>query len=428
MKKRLLAIIGVLLMAAALFTVIHFIWSDLYASVFDSDDAEIAIWSQATIESGHLLDPDYSYWGVLLPFAGNLFFAPFIKALGMGITALRAGYTVLAVIFAALLVFALRTLLPSWNLALIGGGLIMICTTASEYVRDIYWEIMVYYSLSSFVILMCIGSLGLYLRGKRLAGGILFFLSALFGSINGNVVLLYSVLPLAAALFLEFTNQEHASEGSMKEPLVLICAGIVLGVGINKGITSGIQTTYADNYKAFTEASRWTDNFRLLPERWLGIFLDLPHEKAPISIKMLLRLGGAIILSVLPFFSFSLLKETKSRLTRLVILYHWSLCAVLLFFFGFGKISNSSNRLIPLWFSCMILDWLTMIWLLTKKGFPQTVGAASVCVTVLFAGLISFTVTNFPGNSSVWERPDCIYQTLRDHGLTHGYSADFWWT
>ena len=147
MKKRLLTIIGVLLMGAALFTVIHFIWSDFYVAVFDSDDAEIAIWSQATIESGHLLDPDYRYYGVLLPFAGNLFFMPFIKALGMCITALRAGYTVLAVIFAALLVFALRALLPSWDLAMIGCGLIMICTTSSEYVRDIYWEIMVYYSL-----------------------------------------------------------------------------------------------------------------------------------------------------------------------------------------------------------------------------------------------------------------------------------------
>ena len=51
MKKRLLTIIGVILMAAALFTVIHFIWSDFYISQFNSDDAEIAIWSQATIES-----------------------------------------------------------------------------------------------------------------------------------------------------------------------------------------------------------------------------------------------------------------------------------------------------------------------------------------------------------------------------------------
>ena len=427
MKKRLLTIIGVLLMGAALFTVIHFIWSDFYVAVFDSDDAEIAIWSQATIESGYLLDPDYRYYGVLLPFAGNLFFAPFIKALGMGITALRAGYTVLAVIFAALLVFALRALLPSWDLAMIGCGLIMICTTSSEYVRDIYWEIMVYYSLSSFVILMCIGSLGLYLRGKHLAGGILFFISALFSSINGNVVLLYSVLPLAAALFLESLNQEHPSEGFMKGPILLICAAIVLGVGINKGITSGIQTLYADNYKVITAASDWADNFWLLPVRWLGVFFDLPLEKVPFSIKILLRLGGALVLSVLPFFSFSLLKETKSRLTRVFILYHWILCAVLLFFFVFGKISNSSNRLIPLWFSCLIVDCLTVVWMVRKKGFLQTVGAASACLAVLFAGLVAFTVINTPADSSGWNRQDGIYRTLQDHGLTQGYSTNFWY-
>ena len=427
MKKRLLTIIGVLLMAAALFTVIHYIWSDFYISEFNSDDAEIAIWSQATIESGYLLDPDYSYYGVLLPVAGNLFFAPFIKAFGMGITALRAGYSVLAVVFSALLVLALRACLDSWDLSMIGCGLIMICTTASEPLRDIYWAIMVYYSLSSFVILMCIGSLGLCLRGKRVLGGILFFLSALLGSINGNVVLLYSVLPLAVALFLESINQERLSEGFMKDPVLLICAAIVLGIGINKGITAGIQTPYADNHKVLSAAVQWTDNFRALPERWYGIFLELPAENEPVAKKIVLRLGTTFVLSVLPFFSFSMLNNTKSRLTRVVVLYHWTLCAVMMFLFVFGVISNSSNRLIPLWFSCMILDWLTMMWMVKGKGFPQTVGAASACLLALFAGLTAVSVPRQPGNSSVWSRPDCVYQTLLDHGLTQGYSTDFWY-
>ena len=427
MKKRLLTIIGIIAMAAALFTVIHYIWSDFYLARFDSDDAEIAIWSQATIDSGHLLDPDYSYVGVMLPVAGNLFFAPFIKAFGMGVTALRAGYTVLAVIFAALLVLALRACLSSWDFAMIGCGLIMICTMASTSVRRIYWAIMVYYSLSSFVILMCIGSLGLYLRGKRVLGGVFFFLNALLGSINGNVVLLYGVLPLAAAIFLESINQEHPSDGFMKGSLMLIFAAIVCGIGLNKVITSGFQTPYADARKVISSASLWVENLRLLPECWLDLFLDLPSATEPVSIKMILRLGTALVLSVLPFFSFAMLKETKSRLTRIVVLYHWILCAVLLFFFVFGVISDSSNRIIPLWFSCMMVDWLTMVWLLKEKGFPQTVGAASVCLTVLFAGLAAFTVTNTPPDSLLWNRPDCIYQTLREHGLTQGYTTDFWY-
>jgi hypothetical protein len=427
MKKRLLTIIGVILMAAALFTVIHFIWSDFYISQFNSDDAEIAIWSQATIESGHLLDPDYRYYGVLIPVGGNLFFAPFIKVLGMGITALRAGYTVFALLFAALLVLALRACLNSWDLAMIGCGLIMICTTATEALRDIYWAVMVYYSLSTVAVLICIGALALYLRGKRAAGGILFFIGALLGSINGNVILLYSMLPLAAALFLESLNQEHPSEGFMKGPFLLICAAIICGVGLNKWIASGIQTSYADNYKMISPASQWVENFRHLPERWFELFFDLPNAKSPVSIKMLLRLGAATVLSVLPFFSFLMLKDTKSRMTRIVVLYHWALCGVLLFLFVFGVISNRCRRLIPLWFSCLLVDWLTMVWLLKGKGFPRAIGAASVCVTALFACLTAFTVTNTPADASVWERPDCIYQTLREHGLTHGYSTDYWY-
>ena len=306
MKKRLLTIIGVVLMAAALFTVIHFIWSDLYISEFDSDNAETAMWTEATLESGKLLDPDFYYWGTLIPVGANLFFAPFIKAFGVGVTALRAGYTVLAVIFAALLVFALRGCLASWNLAMIGGGIVMICTTATETLRDILWGHSGYYTLSVYFILMCVGSLGLYLRGKRITGGILFFFSALLCSINGNIILLYTALPLAAALFLEFLNQKHPDEGFTKGPVLLICAAIVLGFGLNKWITAGIPTPYAESYKLISSASQWLEHLRVLPERWLGIFLDLPQTSEPIGKKMVLRLGTALVLSILPFFSLSL--------------------------------------------------------------------------------------------------------------------------
>ena len=432
MKKRLLTIIGVLLMAAALFTVIHFIWSDLYIAEFDSDNAETAIWGRVTLETGKLLDPDFHDYYMVIPVGGNLFFVPFVKVFGVGITALRAGYTVLAVIFAALLVLALWTLCPSWTLAMIGGGLIMILTTATETLRDIIWAHTVYYGLSIFCALMCIVSLGLYLRGKRVLGGILFFLSALFGSINGNAVLLYTVLPLAAALFLESVNQDCPAEGFMKGPLLLICAAILLGVGLNTAITSGIQTNYADHYKQIAPASQWIENLRLLPERWLSLFFDLPDESVPVmssvGIKLVLRLGTALVLSVLPFLSFFMLRNTESRMTRIVILYHWILCALLLFFFIFGMISDVGWRLMPLWFSSLVINWLTMGWMLKKKGLLRIVGTASVCLMVLFAGMTAVSVTRKPADLSIWYGNDAIYNVLETHGLTHGYSTDYWYT
>ena len=432
MKKRLLTIIGIILMAAALFTVIHFIWSDLYIAEFDADNAETAIWAQATLESGKLVDPDFCYSTQLIPVGGNLFFAPFVKGFGVGLTALRAGYTVLAVIFAALLVFALRALLPSWGLAMIGCGLIMILTTATEILRDIIWAHTVYYGVSIFCILMCIGSLGLYLRGKRVLGGILFFLSALLGSVNGNVVLLYTALPLAAALFLELMNQEHPSEGFMKGPLLLICAAIVCGFVLHKWICSGVQQTlYTDKYTQISQASQWLEHLRLLPERWLSLFFDLPEESVPVmssvGIKLALRLGTALVLSVLPFFSFFVLRDTESRLTRIVILYHWILCAVLLFFFVFGMISSLNWRLIPLWFSCLIVDWLTMVWMLKERTFLRMAGAAAACLMVLFAGMTAVSVVRKPADLSVWYGNGTIYNVLETNGLTHGYSTNFWY-
>ena len=429
MKKRLLTIIGIILMAAALFTVIHFIWSDLYIAEFDTDNAETAIWAQMTLDTGQLIDSDYFYYGMLIPVGGNLFFAPFVKAFGMGITALRVGYTVLAVLFAALLVLALRACLSSWDLAMIGCGLILIFTTATERLRDIIWAHSVYYGVSAFFLLMCIGSLGLYLRGKRGLGGVLFFLSALFCSINGNAILLFTVLPLGAAILLESMNRERSSEDFMKGPLLLICITIALGVGINKGITSGIQTPYTDGYTRISQASEWVEHLRLLPERWFRLFFDLPEASVPVmssvGIKLVLRLGTAIVLSVIPFFSFSMLKKNKSRLTRVFVLYHWILCAVMMFFFIFGVISGGPHRLIPLWFSCMIVDWLTMMWMVKEKGYTRIAGAVSVCAMVLFAGMTAVSVPRQPADISIWYGVDSIYRTLQDHGLTHGYSTDF---
>ena len=436
MKKFLSTLISILVLAAALFTVIHFIWSDLYIAEFDADNAEVVIWGRVTLETGLLVDPDFREYMTLIPVGGNLFFVPFVKAFGVGITALRAGYTALAVIFATLLVLALRALLPSWDLSLIGSGLIMLCTTATATLRSVYWAHSLYYSISSFCILMCIGALGLYLRGKRVLGGILFFLAALFGSINGNAVLLYSTLPLAAALFLEPLIREHSGEGFMKGPLLLICAAIVCGVVLNKVICSGIQSNYTDKHMQLSAAVQWIENLRLLPERWLEIFLELPKESTPVmssvGIKLVLRLGTALVLSVLPVFSFFVLRDTESRLTRVVIWYHWILCAVLLFFFVFGVISDSNRRLMPLWFSCLIVDWLTMMWMLKEHTYIHTyiqfIGAVSVCLTVLFAGMTAVSVTRQPADLSVWYGNDSIYHVLETNGLTHGYSTDYWYT
>ena len=431
MKKRLLTIIGIILMAVALFTVIHFIWSDLYIAEFDADNAETAMWARAVLETGKLIDPDYHNYNMLLPIDGNLFFAPFVKAFGVGITALRAGYTVLAVLFAVLSVLALRTLLPSWSLAMIGSGLILIFTTSTEILRDIFWGHTVYYGVSAFCILMCIGSLGLYLRGKRVLGGILFFLAALFGSINSSVVLLYTALPLAAALFLESMNQERPSEGFMLGPVLIVCAAIVCGLGLHALICSGIETPYTDQYTQISQASEWIEHLRLLPERWLSLFFDLPETSVPVmssvGIKLVLRLGTALVLSVMPFFSFFMLRSTESRMTRIVVFYHWILCALLLFLFVFGSISGNNRRLIPLWFSCLIVDWLTMMWMLKEKGYLPIVGAASVCLAVLFAGMTAVSVTNKPADLSIWYGSDSIYNILETHGLTHGYSTDYWY-
>ena len=432
MKKRLLTIIGVVLMAAALFTVIHFIWSDLYIAEFDADNAETAMWGQVTLETGRLADPDFYDYFVLIPVGGNLFFAPFVKAFGVGITALRAGYTALAVIFAALLVLALRALLPSWNLAMIGAGLIMICTTATETLRDIFWAHTVYYGVSTFCILMCIGSLALYLRGKRAVGGVLFFLSALFGSINGSAILLYTALPLAAAIFLESVNQGRPSEGFMKGPVLLLGFAIVCGVVLNKGITSGIPTPHADLYTQLAPASQWVENLCSLPERWLSLFFELPETNAPVmssvGIKLVLRLGTALVLSALPFLSFVVLRDSKSRLTRIVILYHWILCAVLLFFFVFGMISDSNRRLIPLWFSCLMMDWLTMVWMVKESGRLQIVAIASGCLMTMFVGMTAVSVARQPADLSIWYGNDAIYNILETRGLTHGYSTNYWYT
>ena len=218
----------------------------------------------------------------------------------------------------------------------------------------------------------------------------------------------------------------------MKGPFLLICAAIVCGVVLNKVLTSGIQIPYADTYTQIAPASKWLEHLRLLPERWLCLFFDLPEESVPVmssvGIKLVLRLGTALVLSVLPFFSFFVLRDSESRLTRVAVLYHWILCAVLLFFFIFGMISDYCHRLIPLWCSCLFVDWLTMMWMVKEKGYLRLAAIASVSLTVLFAGMTAVSVARKPADLSVWYGNGTIYNVLETHGLTHGYSTNFWYT
>ena len=133
-------------------------------------------------------------------------------------------------------------------------------------------------------------------------------------------------------------------------------------------------------------------------------------------------------MSVLPFFSFFVLRDTESRLTRIVILYYWILCALLLFLFIFGTISNFNWRLIPLCFSCLLVDWLTMMWMVKERGYLQIAAIASVCLMVLFAGMTAASVVRQPADLSIWYGNDAIYNILETRGLTHGYSANYWYT
>ena len=436
MKKRLLTIIGVILMAFAVFAVQHYIWSDLFVAEFDSDDAETVLWADAALEADAPLNKDYYYQGQLIPFGGQFIFAPIVKHFGVTLFALRLGLCIWSSLFILLLWLMLKAFGFSFASASLGTGAVVLMLSATQETRDIFWTHVIYYNLSVFYALGAFGFLAMYLKGKhRALWAVLFTLWTLLGSSNSSVLLAFFTLPLLGGLVLEVLFREdlfHFKSWRDLIPALLTAVCVPLGLFIYKRMTAGMPQGYIEGYSAITAASEWMSHLDVFFERWTELFLKPSADSvsffSPVGIRAVIRLGAAIVTLGFGIASLWIYSRVKTRAERVFIIFHWLVCAVTMFFFIFGTISNFCHRLTPMMFSSLICGLILVRTVLSEADFApmaKLVTFAAGAFTLFAALIFGVSVLRQKADTSYWNAQDSILKTIADHGLTYGYCSDF---
>ena len=436
MKKFVVNLLAVLMLAFAAFAVQRYLWGDLLVAEFDSDDAEIILWAEAALEADAPLNREYYYQGQLLPFGGQFIYVPIVKHFGATLFALRLILCIWSALLMLLLWLTLKAFGCSFALSSVGTAAVVLMLSATQETRDIFWTHIIYYDLSVFYALGSFSFFALYLKGRRRAlWAALFTLWTLLGSSNSSTMQGFYTLPLLGGLVLEILFREdlfHFKAWRELLPALLTALCVPAGLLIFKRMSAGMPQDYTAAYTVLTPASEWVSHLNVFFERWTELFLKPFAEAIPffssVGIRALIRIGAAIVTLGFGIASLWIYPRVQPRAERVYIIFHWLLCALTMFFFIFGSISNFCHRLTPMAFSSLVCGVILIHTLFSSAEFTSVVKLFTFAAGTftLFAALtFGVSVLRQRPDITYWNAQDSILKTICDHGLTYGYSSDF---
>ncbi len=444
MKKNIYKILeyfGYLLFGFGIITVFYYIWSPLFTAEFHSDTAEMLLWAQQIVEKNTLISPDFSY-SYVIPFGGQLILAPFVKLFGVRIISLRIGMSIIAILFFLAFYLFFHELFGHKHAFLPSGILIlMLCGTKS--LRELFWAHTVFYSLSVFygmtaLVLAKKLMINELTKRKEIIGFISIFILSVLACTTGAPMLIYFAFPLCGSVIIVLLmsysdktpkdNNKLVRKGS--KTLVLLLAGVILGFLLSFTFSGDPQDNYSDYYTVLSRANEWAENTSLFPSRWISLFTELNEEPvsltSPDGIRMSFFILSALFVLVTDFLSLFFVKRL-CLLERLIVAYHWLLSLLLLFFFCFGTISNYERRLIPIFVSGIITEFIMIRYLFQCDDLIRKMNAGLLSISLVLAAFVDgISMFIMVPDNSLWYEDGSIMQTLDQNGLTNGYSTDFW--
>ena len=123
------------------------------AAFFHSDCSDTIFWAQASYDGKTLFNPEFGY-AAILPFGGTLIMWPLVALFGVSMTAHRLGMVIFSLIFFGGIYLLSRALKFSESLSLTAVGLTALILCSSEKMREIFYEHVIYYSIS--VVIICV--------------------------------------------------------------------------------------------------------------------------------------------------------------------------------------------------------------------------------------------------------------------------------
>ena len=438
------AVLCILACAVALSTVIYFITGPA-EGYFHADCTDTILWAQSMYESGEVFDESFNY-AALLPFGAPLWFIPLIAAFGVSMTAHVAGMVIFALLFLASTILLLRRMKQSYASACGISALLLLLLSSSDKLREIMWNHVIYYSLGLLLYFFLL-ALTFYawdalerteqkplLRYLPLAG---LFVLTLCTATNGSQMLVLTVLPVAAAVFLErLFDRETGLLSKRNIPPILLLSALVLGVLVGTVLLEffldGIKSNYATGYSKYSDPSEWAAN----ADKFFMNFLTLLGMDAVKSDELfgmrsivnLLRIGVALLLFVVPLIGLACYKRLDGRCVRVLTLGHAFLLAFLFFGVVCGRLGAANWRLTPLIGSAVVTSSVLILeaWRHRKTAIVTVrLGVLVLAALALLSAFNVKTIADMPADYGRDNELHRLTEALEKEGLTYGY-ATFW--
>ena len=425
-----LAGLGIFILA--LLVVLFFIYKRCRAE-YNGDYTDTLLWAYTAVKSGHFYDPDYWY-AYFLPFSGIPILMPIVSVFGLTYFSHQLGMTVFVVIFAASLVFFLRSLDLTYGETFALSGIIMILMCASQITRMIFYGHVIHYSLA--IVFMCI-AFSLLRRSSvydadNKRGGLYTIIMCVFCMLcatNGIATILLFFVPFVFSLVLErYLDKKPISFAT--DNRLIINTAYLCGSGIMGFLLKAIifpSRNYEASITSLLPSDGWVWKQSPFLLEWIKVLTDSASSDTPMGsfdgIRILCMYVLALVILIVPVFALFSYKKIANRMIRLLILFYHLMFATTMLTYSVSYALVSNWRLAGLLCAAIITTIVYILYMIKERLYVRWVILAIpvIAVCVLISML---TVKKIPSALNA-NRNDQLIEIYKENGLTRGYSS-FW--
>ena len=386
----------------------------------NSDQVEGLFWSDAVLQGGRLLNPDYIY-PYAIPFGSNLLFLPFVAILGTTQLANSLGMLLFFLIMAGTAVFFMKTVINDPVRVAVGSALILLAFR-SQMGMNLLHHIL-FYQLG-FVCFLGMAAAVLRIigqRGEKRRYIVLLAVYTAWSSANGLVTVVLAAFPvLAAVILLEVAGRFPRKKTA--KLLILIVASLLIGYALYAFSLRGIvETGYVEEVGSgsFLSISGWLENIYALPDDWINLFFTLNSDGVNIAsvsgaeiVVTILIAVAATFIPVYYIVRFRKLDDSELMIFCASVLI-WGICIAQYVF-----LRGREPRLL---YNGICVDFVLLA-LLVKRIGVKTWERKIICL--LAAGMIAAFAVLFPLKEN-WKADTVLTDAMEQRGLTYGF-ATFW--
>ncbi len=423
---------------------------------FHADCTDTIMWANATAESGHVYDQEFSY-ACFLPFSTSTIMYPLLHFFGLSMTAHIVGMMCFFVLLTVFLVFMIHEMTGSYPMSLVATAIFLSITLSTQKMREIFWGHTIYYSLG--ILFLVIGAF-MYFRYLTVSSKartlkkdgknnkktiihklVIFLCICLFMLLTGTdgiTGFTLFALPFAGAIFAEqFVNTKHpilsGKTFSVAFRCVVFLGMAVAGNAINNKLLGGMTAGYQDANSNFSPMEEWLEHFHNLPFAWMRLLgvksLQYVKFTSEEGIPNMIFLMAAVLIAVIPVIATCYYKkfgdDRRAKMLRIWIWMHWAVTAVNIMGYVFGVLAAADWRIIPMIGTALIVSILFLSWSVARSADVSRI-TVILFVPIFMAGVLHCNdVRKMKKDEYKHNTQYMIADFLEDEGVNRGY-ATFW--